>query len=112
MNTIKSTIYSTLNAISGVKVILSTQSTPSSFPTVAYAISDNQNTVDLDGNHVAQLTEIVIDVFGTSSTSASTTIGKVDDKLRAIGFHQTFMQDVPDPDAEIYHINARYTGTI
>lgn len=112
MNTIKATVYGVLNTITGVKVIQSTQSTPAVFPTVAYAVSDNQNTVDLDGNHVAQLTEIVIDVFGTSSTSASTTIGKVDDKLRAIGFHQTFMADVPDPDAEIYHINARYTGTI
>ena len=112
MNTIKATVYGVLSTITGVKVIQSTQSTPASFPTVAYAISDNQNTIDLDGNHVAQLTEIVIDVFGTSSTSASETIGKVDDKLRAIGFHQTFMQDVPDPDAEIYHINARYTGTI
>ena len=112
MNTVKATVYGVLSTITGVKVILSTQSTPASFPTVAYAISDNQNTVDLAGNHVAQLTEIVIDVFGTSSISASTTIGKADDKLRAIGFHQTFMQDVPDPDAEIYHINARYTGTI
>lgn len=112
MNTIKATVYGVLSTIKGVKVILSTQSTPASFPTIAYAISDNQNTVDLDGNHVAQLTEIVIDVFGKSSTSASETIGKADDKLRAIGFHQTFMQDVPDPDAEIYHINARYTGTI
>lgn len=112
MNTIKATVYNALSTITGVKVILSTQSTPAVFPTVAYAVSDNQNTVDLDGNHVAQLTEIVIDVFAKSSTSASTTIGKADDKLRAIGFHMTFMADVPDPDAEIYHINARYTGTI
>lgn len=112
MNTIKSTIYGLLSTIAGVKAIQGTQSTPKSFPTVAYSISDNQNTIDLEGDHLTQQTEIVIDVFGTTSTSASITLGKVDDKLRTIGWHQTFLQDVPDPDAEIYHITARYTGRI
>ena len=112
MNTIKATVYGVLSTITGVKVILSTQSTPASFPTVAYAVSDNRNTISLEGEHLTQNAEVVIDIFAKSSTSASATLAQVDDKFRSIGWYQTFMQDVPDPDAEIYHINARYTGTI
>ena len=112
MNTIKATVYGALSTIAGVKVILSTQSTPAVFPTVAYAVSDNRNTISLEGEHLTQNAEIVIDVFAKSSTSASATLAKVDSKMIAIGWYQTFMQDVPDPDAEIYHINARYTGTL
>ena len=112
MNTIKATVYGALSTITGVKVILSTQSTPAVFPTVAYAVSDNRNTISLEGQHLAQNSEVVIDVFAKSSTSASATLAQVDDKLRTIGWYQTFMQDVPDPDTEVYHISTRYTGTL
>lgn len=112
MDTIKATIYSTLNTISGVSVSQSTQSVVNSFPAITFSLSDNQNTIDLDGDLLHQNTEITVDFWAKSSTTNSANMATAEAKLRAIGYRMSFASDVPDPDDSVFHVNTRFEALV
>lgn len=112
MDTIKATVFSTLSTLTGVAVSQSTQGLVNSFPAVTFALSDNENTIDLDANLLHQDVEITVDVWAKSSTVCSSTLSAAEAKLRAIGYRMTFMADIPDPDDSVFHISTRFTSLV
>lgn len=112
MDTIKTTIYSTLSALSGVTVSQGDQTVFNDLPAVTFNISNNTNNLGLDNTILSQSAEIKVDVWGNTSTSASSTLVQVEGALRAIGYNLAYTQDVPNPDTEIFHITTRFRTTI
>lgn len=112
MDTIKATVYSTLNSISNVAVSQGSQAVVNSFPAITFNLSDNQNTVSVDGELLSQQAEIVVDIWAKSSTACSNTMSKAEAKLRTIGYVMTYAADIPDPDDSVFHISTRFIARI
>lgn len=112
MDTIKTTIYNALSALSGVSVSQGDQVVFNTLPAVTFNISNNINNLGLDNTILSQDAEIKVDIWGSSSTEASSTLALTEGVLRGIGYTLSYTQDVPNPDAGIFHITTRFRTTI
>lgn len=111
LNTVKSTVYSALNTLTGVTVQQSTQQISTTMPVVAYRVSQNHPDYDFDKTIGLQEVEITIDIFHTTSTGASSLLKLVEEKMRGIDLFLNFTADIPDPDG-YFHINTRFVGNL
>lgn len=112
MDTIKATIYSTLSALAGVSVAQESQTVFNDLPTVTFSLSNIVGSQDLDGNLLSEDSEIKIDIWGGSSTQASSTLASVEAAMRGIGYNLAYTQDVPNPDATLFHITTRFRAAV
>lgn len=112
MDTIKSTIYSTLSAIDGVDVSQESQNVFNQLPAITYSISNNVTNLSLGNEILSQDAEIKVDIWGSSSVEASATLAQTEAVLRAIGWRLSYQQDVPNPDKEIYHVTTRFRAAL
>lgn len=111
MNTVKATVYSALSTIAGATVQQSTQQIATTMPVIAYRISQNAPSYDFDKEISLQDVEVMIDIFATTSTGASSLLSQVEAKMKGIDLFLTYTADVPDPDG-YFHINTRFGGEL
>lgn len=112
MDTLKTTINTTLKTLDGVDVSQDSQNVFNVLPAVTFSLSNNVNNQDLSGNILSQDAEIKIDVWGNTSTETSATLSAVEAVMRSIGYNLAFTQDVPNPDKTIFHITTRFRAPV
>jgi hypothetical protein len=112
MDTIKSTLYNTLLQV-GYYIAQSDQAIfGANLPAVTFGISNNVNRLGLDNTILSQDVEIKLDIWASKSTEASSALSAVEAKLREVGYTLTYTQDVPNPDAGLFHITTRFTTSL
>lgn len=77
--------------------------TDKQLPAVVFRIGDNSVEVDLDNELGKQSITVVVDIFANDSMSASTALGKVEAKMRELGYRLGYSADVPQPVGALYH---------
>jgi hypothetical protein len=91
---------------SSAKIQFSWPNDFNALPIVTYIEIDNRNREFYDDAPVADESIIQIDVWANVST---TTISKlVDTAMTSVLYSREFSQDVPEPDAKIFHKVLRY----
>ena len=112
MDTLKATINSTLSTLAGVDVSQGAQTVFNSTPAVTFMVLNNRPQYDLDNDIVAQDAVIKVDIWGGTSTEASTTLAAAEEVLRGIGYHLSYTQDVPNATEDLFHITTRFTSVV
>ncbi len=111
MNTVKKEVYDLLNVL-GYTVLQSNPLDFESLPVITYNIADNAINVDLDKNIAYQDVNVNIDIWASDSVSASNILNEVEELLRSNSFIMSFSADIPNVDANLWHISARFTTII
>lgn len=104
----KENIYNILNSL-GFYV---SQTHPKEFttlPAIIYTVTNNSiDTLDLLNNIVVQEIVVTIDIWAKSSTGCSNVFIEVENAMRDNHYILDWSSDIPNPDSNIYHWQARF----
>lgn len=103
----KKDIYDILSAIGDTVVYQQRPEVLKEMPCITFYIAENTPTYELESEIGYQSIEVVIDIYGNTSSQTGALLSSVESTMLSNGYRLVFSSDVPDPNG-YSHITTRY----
>lgn len=100
-----------LSKIDGVKITFYHPKVFNSLPVISYYELTTSTGFSYDNSEQAQMSNVVIDIWGNSGAECSMFAVEVDKHMQVNGWKRNFSRDLP-PENDIYHKNMRFSKQI